>query len=157
MEMMSPTRTSRPALASWPFTTTRPASQVSLAKLRRKITRLHFKNKSRRIRSILLAWGFLFRLRPIGLALRAASRSWYTASIKAARFRACAPRGGRIETAMAGTPTPRYQFLFSETFVFFAGWPRSAYPSATRTKPSVRNFVRYSRILGWTPCCHRTS
>ncbi len=52
MEMMSPTRTSRPAFASWPFTTTRPASQVSLAKLRRKITRLHFKNKSRRIRSI---------------------------------------------------------------------------------------------------------
>jgi len=79
MEMTSPARTSRPALASWPFTRTRPASQVSLAKLRRKITRLHFKNKSRRIRSILLAWGFLFRLRPIGLALRAASRSWYTA------------------------------------------------------------------------------
>src|SRR5436309_855682 len=52
MEMMSPTRTSRPAFASWPFTATRPASQVSLARLRRKITRLHFKNKSRRIGSI---------------------------------------------------------------------------------------------------------
>src|SRR2546429_556058 len=51
MEIVSPTRTSRPAFASCPLTITRPASQVSLAKLRRKITRLHFKNKSRRIRS----------------------------------------------------------------------------------------------------------
>src|SRR5881296_2723277 len=57
MEMTSPTRTSRPAFASWPLTITRPASQVSLAKLRRKITRLHFKNRSRRIGSILSAWG----------------------------------------------------------------------------------------------------
>src|SRR5215471_18776342 len=52
MKMVSPTWTSRPALASCPFTVTRPASHVSLASVRRRITRLHFKKRSRRIRSI---------------------------------------------------------------------------------------------------------
>src|SRR2546422_3983247 len=55
MEIVSPTRTSRPALASCPFTVTRPASHVSFASVRRKITRLHFKNRSRRIRSVYFA------------------------------------------------------------------------------------------------------
>src|SRR5262252_7955493 len=50
--IVSPTWTSRPALASCPLTVTRPASHVSLANVRRRITRLHFKKRSRRIRSI---------------------------------------------------------------------------------------------------------
>src|SRR3954452_15204201 len=45
----SPTRTSRPARLSASFTWTRPASQVSLASVRRIMTRLHLRNKSRRI------------------------------------------------------------------------------------------------------------
>src|SRR5262245_47776576 len=53
-EIVSPTWTSRPALASCPFTITRPASHVSLASVRRRITRLHFKKRSRRIGS---TWG----------------------------------------------------------------------------------------------------
>src|SRR5215471_7671820 len=52
METVSPTWISRPALASCPLTVTRPASHVSLASVRRRITRLHFKKRSRRIRSI---------------------------------------------------------------------------------------------------------
>src|SRR5215470_16507202 len=51
METTSPAWISRPALASCPFTVTRPASQVSFASVRRRITRLHFKKRSRRIGS----------------------------------------------------------------------------------------------------------
>src|SRR5439155_1111880 len=53
-ETVSPTWISRPAFASCPFTVTRPASHVSLASVRRWITRLHFKKRSRRIGS---TWG----------------------------------------------------------------------------------------------------
>src|SRR5215472_6671741 len=52
MKTVSRTWTARPALASCPLTVTRPASHVSLASVRRRITRLHFKKRSRRIRSI---------------------------------------------------------------------------------------------------------
>src|SRR5438874_2627185 len=74
-EMVSPIRISRPAWASCPLTMTRPASHVAFASVRRRITRLHFKNRSRRMRSIqrkLFGCGNflrLFRRAGIGVSL----------------------------------------------------------------------------------------
>jgi hypothetical protein len=48
---VSPTLSSRPARAFTPLTLTRPASQISFARVRRRTMRLHFRKRSRRIRS----------------------------------------------------------------------------------------------------------
>src|SRR5262245_41993770 len=72
---MSPTRTPWPAFTSSPFTVTRPASHVSFASVRRRITRLHFKKRSRRI-------GSTWRIR---------SRGW-----RGSRGHPCDPRHPRL-------------------------------------------------------------